>query len=224
MSPLFPLFLSLVSTLIVWFCTCPFLELFLFFGLCFLGHKLFLSNVPAASVILSYTSALNTFILTLSPNLPCFFFPKKIGEKRKTKPFLHRRYLCCTQRSVFLLFLFFLLLTSCVQELKSLSALTHNSTVPTAQQVLQSSSLPFYIFYLLSVFCSISSGRLLPHPNLTPGIIFPQCICSFSHSRSRRCPFLSPHWLHKHKYLGVRHRSYPRLVRSMLMSLAHDDK
>lgn len=104
-----------------------------------------------AAAALSSTSPVDTFILT---RLPAFSGFLSLQTHLLSTSAVSRPY---TQECVSLiLFPSSPLFSLRVEELESLSALTHNSSVPTAEQVLQSFSLPFYIFYLLSVFCSIS--------------------------------------------------------------------
>lgn len=99
-------------------------------------------------------------------------------------------------------------------QLKSLSGVTHNSTISTVELVLKSLALfvcrlTYFISFQYFLQFSCPDFRILP--NLTSLIIFPYRICSLSPSF-----FLTPLSLSalplqfcKHKHLGVCNQRYP---------------
>lgn len=101
--------------------------------------------------------------------------------------------------------------------LKSLSGVTHNSTISTVELVLKSLALfvcrlTYFISFQYFLQFSCPGFRILP--NLTSLIIFPYRICSLSPSF-----FLTPLSLSalplefcKHKHLGVCNQRYPGRV------------
>lgn len=145
----------------------------------FFGHKLFFSMKSFAAAALSSTSPVDTFILTRFPAFSGFL---SLQTQLLSTPAVSQPY---TQECVSHFFPSSPLFSLRVEELESLSALTHNSSVPTAEQVLQSFSLPFYIFYLLSVFCSISLPVLISplvlssHSAYAPSPIHPHVAIPF---------------------------------------------